>query len=119
MSEENTKYCPYCGVQIEKKYAACPNCGKLQPALDGVEYIHAKPRKNPLLAAVLSLLITGTGQIYVGRIWRGVSYLLVILAVSFVPEEVISFDMMMVIGVIVSVISAIDAYYLAKNINKQ
>jgi TM2 domain-containing membrane protein YozV len=114
MSEEKTKYCPYCGVQIEKKYATCPSCGKPQPAIDGVEHAPSRPRKNPLLAAVLSLIITGTGQIYVGKVWRGVAYLLVVLAVSFIPEDIISFEMMMGIGVIISVISAIDAYYLAK-----
>jgi TM2 domain-containing membrane protein YozV len=116
MSEENTKYCPYCGVQIEKKYPICPNCGKAQPIIEGVSAAVVKPKKNPLLAAVLSLIITGTGQIYVGRIWRGVAYLLIVLAVSFIPEDIISFEMMMVIGVIISVISAIDAYYLAKAI---
>jgi TM2 domain-containing membrane protein YozV len=118
MSEDNTKYCPYCGVQIEKKYDTCPNCGKPQPAIDGVERVITKPKKNPLIAALLSLIITGTGQIYVGKVWRGVAYLAVVLAVSFVPEDIISFEMMMGIGVVISIISAIDAYYLAKATNQ-
>ncbi len=118
MSEEKTKYCPYCGVQIENKYTICPNCGKPQPPIDGVKPAPSKREKNPLLAALFSLIITGTGQIYVGKLWRGVAYLGVVLIISFIPEDIISFEQMMIIGVIISIISAVDAYLLAKAINR-
>ncbi len=53
----------------------CPSCGKTQPPLDGIVVAQKKPKKNPLLALILSLLITGAGQIYLGRVLRGLLFL--------------------------------------------
>jgi TM2 domain-containing membrane protein YozV len=118
MSEEKTKFCPYCGVQIEKKYTICPNCGKPQPQIEGVDQIHTHPRKNVLLAVILSLLITGSGQIYLGRIARGLFFLGLVLLVSILLERILTFDELMIIGVALSIISAWDAYRLAIKINE-
>ena len=118
MSEEKTKYCPYCGVQIDKKYSICPSCGKPQPQIDGVERAHTPSRKNPLIAAFLSLLITGSGQIYIGRVSRGLCYLGLVLLISVVLDGILTFDELMILGVIVSIISAFDAYLLAKAMNR-
>ena len=35
----------------------------------------SSPRKNPVLAGALSLLVPGAGQIYLGRVWRGITLL--------------------------------------------
>jgi TM2 domain-containing membrane protein YozV len=118
MSEEKTKYCPYCGVQIDHKYAVCPNCGKTQPQIDGVDRVRAPPRKTPMLAAILSLLITGSGQIYLGRVGRGLCFLGVVLLVSILLDGILTFDELMIIGLSLSVISAWDAYRLARKINQ-
>ena len=118
MSEEKTKYCPYCGVQIDRKYTVCPNCGKPQPSIDGVVLQHAAQRKNPLIAGLLSLLITGAGQIYLGKIGRGLIYLSLVLLVGIVLDGILPFDQLMIFGVIVSIVSAVDAYLMAKAINR-
>jgi TM2 domain-containing membrane protein YozV len=118
MSEEKTKYCPYCGVQIDRKYTVCPNCGKPQPSIEGVVPARvASQRKNPLIAGLLSLIITGAGQIYLGKISRGLVYLGLVLLISIALDGIISFDEMMILGVIVSIISAVDAYLIAKAMN--
>jgi hypothetical protein len=75
LSEEKTKYCPYCGTQIDYKYTVCPSCGKTQPMIEGTAVVQSKPKKNPLLALILSLLITGAGQIYLGHRLRGLLFL--------------------------------------------
>ena len=118
MSEEKTKYCPYCGVQIDRKYIVCPNCGKPQPTIDGAVLLHAAQRKNPLIAGLLSLIITGAGQIYLGKISRGLIYLGLVLLVGIALDGVLTFDQLMVVGVIVSIVSAVDAYLMAKAINR-
>ena len=117
MSEEKTKYCPYCGVQIDYKYTTCPSCGKLQPKIDGIVPIHAVKKKNPALAATLSLLITGAGQIYLGRIGRGILFLGTVLLLGYLLEDILTFDQLMIVGIAFSLISAWDAYNIAKNIN--
>jgi len=118
MSEEKTKYCPYCGVQIDRKYIVCANCGKPQPPIDGVVFPHAAQRKNPLIAGLLSLIITGAGQIYLGKISRGLIYLGLVLLVGIALDGILTFDQLMIVGVIVSIVSAVDAYLMAKAINR-
>lgn len=118
MSEEKIKYCPYCGVQIDYKYTICPSCGKPQPKIEGIPPTHAVKRKNPALAAVLSLLITGAGQIYLGRVLRGVFFLGTVLLLGYLLEDILTFDELMIVGIAFSVISAWDAYSIAKKINE-
>jgi TM2 domain-containing membrane protein YozV len=84
MSEDKTKFCPYCGTQIDYKYTVCPSCGKPQPAIEGIVVVRSKPKKNPLLALILSLVLTGAGQIYLGRILRGLLFLGSVLLIVFV-----------------------------------
>jgi len=118
MSEEKTKYCPYCGTQIEYRYGVCPSCGKLQPTIEGIERVQVRKVKNPLLALFLSLLITGTGQIYLGRVGRGLFFLISILLLGILLEGVLTFDQLMLVGLVISVISAWDAYKIANEINR-
>lgn len=118
MSQEKTKYCPYCGVQIDYKYTTCPSCGKPQPKMEGITPIHVVQRKNPALAAALSLLITGAGQIYLGRVGRGILFLGTVLLLGFLLEGILTFDELMIVGVAFSIISAWDAYNIAKRINE-
>ncbi|MFH1054527.1 MAG: hypothetical protein V1744_00365 [Candidatus Altiarchaeota archaeon] len=69
--------------------------------------------KNPWLAAALSLLIAGLGQLYVGRVWRAVGFLVLDLATGYVyvnMNEQVGFTLNMA----VTVISVVDAYRLAK-----
>ena len=66
-------------------------------------------RKEPWLAAILSLLIGGVGQIYCGRVARGMVFLIIDLILWFT-----------IFGALVwGVIAAIDAYNIAKDINYQ
>ena len=128
MSEEKTKYCPYCGVQIEEKYLVCPNCGKQQPPIYGMKNIQVRPQKNPMLAAVLSFMLPGLGQIYLGRVVRGLCYLGLVFILSILPGPGLKFDLSLLelmfdapflVSVIISIVSTWDAYRLGKEINQQ
>ena len=118
MTEEKTKFCPYCGVQIDYRYTTCPSCGKPQPPIDGVALPRVVGKKNPLLAAVLSLLITGAGQIYLGRVWRGLAFLVGVLLLGILFDGILTLDELMIVGVVLSIVSAWDAYRLATEINR-
>jgi len=118
MSEEKTKFCPYCGVQIDYKYTTCPSCGKLQPPIDVVAQKRVVGKKTPILAAVLSLLITGSGQIYLGRVRRGLIFLGSVLLLGILLDDILNFNTLMIIGLVFSVISALDAYRIASEINR-
>jgi TM2 domain-containing membrane protein YozV len=118
MSEEKTKFCPYCGAQIEYKYLICPSCGKTQPLIEGIAPQRSVGKKNALLAAILSLLITGAGQIYLGRFWRGLAFLVTVLLLGILFDGILTIDEIMIIGVVFSIVSAWDAYRIANEINR-
>lgn len=75
-------------------------------------------RRNPLYAAVLSFLIAGVGQLYLGRYLR---------AAVFLSLEVLTGVLYLyyaeglgaVLNIAVSVYAAFDAYRLAVRMNKE
>jgi hypothetical protein len=76
--------------------------------------------KNIWLAVVLSFLITGLGQYYLGARRRAVAFFGGTLLVGAVLSYILSQDQIVGFGVIMAIISAIDAYQLGmgKRISK-
>ena len=81
MIETSFRFCPECGEELEGSPRYCPSCGAelggrggSRAGVTGVVQV-AVGTKSPGLAAVLSFLISGLGQIYVGRIGRGIAIL--------------------------------------------
>jgi TM2 domain-containing membrane protein YozV len=70
--------CPECGKEVSNAAVACPSCG--HPIAGPVQvYASAPIRKwSPGVAAVLSLVIPGAGQIYKGQIANGVAWLIIV-----------------------------------------
>jgi TM2 domain-containing membrane protein YozV/RNA polymerase subunit RPABC4/transcription elongation factor Spt4 len=60
------KYCQHCGNDIDAKAEVCPHCG-----------VRAKSSAlgQPGIAAVLSLLWVGLGQIYNGEVLKGILFM--------------------------------------------
>ncbi len=69
--ESKTKYCSNCRALIDEKAEICPKCGVriLFPQV-------YQQKKSGALAAILSAIIPGVGQIYCGRGSRGIGFLL-------------------------------------------
>lgn len=114
-----TKFCSSCGNQIDVRAEICPKCGVRQiqnqapPPL--VQPIIVANRKSEGLAAVLSFIIPGLGQIYNGEIGKGIAIIIgsVILWMFFwllIP---------LLILLIIYIWSIYDAYKTAQNINQQ
>ena len=116
-------FCPSCGKEVQTGASFCPSCGKsllVQGApVGGVPIAQPQPltqpiqKKNEGLAAVLSFLFTGLGQIYNGQIAKGI--LFVVVGVVFAGL------IFVLIGIILYPIFWIyniyDAYTTAKKIN--
>jgi hypothetical protein len=90
----DAKFCEYCGTRLSatllqtEEMAQSPQ----QPRRDAPQYGQQVqypsnqqpsyvprnqprlPRKSPVVSAILSLLIAGLGQIYLGRFWRGAAW---------------------------------------------
>jgi hypothetical protein len=112
MTQEKTKYCHTCGAMIPYYDRYCPACNAQQPNLPGMQPIKEKSQKKIWIAVILSLLVTGLGQFYLGARRRALVFfggtLMGGVILSSLPQNQI-----MTFGVIMAIISAYDAYQLA------
>ena len=95
------KYCLNCGKEIAKEAEICPNCGIR------VSSIKQKKTSSPGIAAVLSFLWIGLGQIYNGQIGKGFLLMIgfIILCITLIGIP---------IAIILWIYSIINAYSIAK-----
>ncbi len=75
-------FCITCGNKISSRATACPHCG--EPIQKGeVSPLSSKPSPtntwNPGIAALLSLLLPGAGQMYKGQVGTGIVWLVLTL----------------------------------------
>src|SRR5262245_49069979 len=70
--------CPECGRDVSSAAASCPHCG--HPITRPVAATTAEPQAkwSPGIAAVLSLVIPGAGQMYKGKVGIGLVWLVAV-----------------------------------------
>lgn len=104
-AEKKTKFCTNCGSEIDSKAEICPKCGVRQPGGMGFA-----GEKNPVIAALLSFLIVGLGQVYAGKPKRGI-----VLFVASVVFVIAGFLVVPVLAALACWIGSIyDAYKIAE-----
>ena len=69
-----------------------------------------KPQKNPVVALILSLILSGLGQFYNGQYLKGILLLF---------AELVGFALFIIPGIIVWIFGMYDAYTSAKKINEE
>lgn len=81
--------CPECGKDVSDVARSCPSCGYPISPPPAQTPSQASGREwNPGVAAVLSLVIPGAGQIYKGQLANGLTWLVFVIlgyALSVVP----------------------------------
>lgn len=109
-NEEGTKECPYCAETIKWKARKCRFCGEF---LDGDRQRHQQTTnvKDPVLAAVLSFVMPGLGQIYCGFLANGLVGMIICVPFYWVgvltASKTIAF---LVIALALHVVIIFDAY---------
>ncbi len=79
-------FCQWCGKEVQQGASFCSNCGKSLSQLPVSSptpyrpYAYPGPvayskRKDEGIAAVLSFLFTGLGQVYNGQIGKGIVFI--------------------------------------------
>lgn len=121
-------FCPRCGKLVQEDALYCPNCGATltqqpQPTQSPIP-TYAQPRplrgpKNEWLAVVLSFLISGLGQMYVGRIKRGLTILFRGIVISLLLPEDLPEGLILLPLIIYDMWNTYDAYSLAKKYNQE
>lgn len=71
--------------------------------------------RSPLLAAILSLIVAGLGQIYNGQITKGVIFIVLQLINTALTAVLIGWILMPIVGLW----AMIDAYLVARNNNER
>ena len=104
------KYCPDCGAELVNPDAEiCPNCGGRLKPVPATEQ-----KKNPVIALILSIIVTGLGQIYNDQLGKGILYFVIALICGLL--------IMVLIGIILFpiwwIIGIVDAYKTAELINQ-
>jgi len=107
-----TKYCANCGSIIDEKAEICPECGVRQPGSTTYQQ-PVYQQKNPGVAAVLSALWVGIGQIYNGEIVKGIILIIVYIVSVLLIYLIIGF----ITTPILWIFGIYDAYNTAKKIN--
>ncbi|NTV00303.1 MAG: zinc-ribbon domain-containing protein [Methanoregulaceae archaeon] len=97
-------YCPNCGAELQYKEAEiCPSCGvRIRPP-------EPARKKEPVLAALLSFIFAGSGQVYNGELGKGI----LILAGTIIGAFVF-----LIPGIIVWVFGMYYAYTSSEKMNK-
>ncbi len=94
----NVNFCHNCGSKITGNFKFCPNCGQeLNAKVSKSPKTVTSSEKNILLAIILSVILPGLGQIYLGLDRKGaifliayvVSAILILLLIGFLLCAVI------------------------------
>lgn len=127
----DAKFCEYCGTRVDstllqpEEVAPSPQQPRYDTPQNGQQVQYSSyqqpsyvpgnqpklPRKSPVISAILSLLIAGLGQIYLGRFWRGAGWFIVGIILGIASGGVLA--------IFVWIGAAIDSYFLAKNYNRK
>jgi TM2 domain-containing membrane protein YozV len=67
--------CPWCQAEINTTAMKCRHCGEFVKQSAAMAHAPPGPRKSPGIAALLSLVIPGAGQMYRERIFTGFAWL--------------------------------------------
>ena len=68
--EKNFNHCANCGFKLLDSYKFCPNCGK------NIETLQKPANKSVITTIILSIILPGLGQFYLGLDNKGAKFLI-------------------------------------------
>ena len=86
--EENYRKCPYCAEEINKEAIKCKHCGEIldndirisrNQANQPIIQPYRERKWSPGIAALLSFVIPGAGQMYKGKIGTGIFWFIIVI----------------------------------------
>lgn len=108
VSGREMKFCQHCGARIYVEAEICPNCGVRVKTIP----VYTE-KKSSGIAAVLSFLFTGLGQIYNGQIGKGIAFMII----GFILAGTILILIGFILYPLFWIYTIYDAYSTAEKIN--
>jgi hypothetical protein len=125
-------YCPQCGAENKASSSFCIKCGT--PIRPFPIYVPGSPgggpvqpgSKNPVVAALINIVLPGIGEIYCRQYLRGLVFVIPYVVFVALFFSMVQYDWwgnvyynywLLVPGWILFACSAVDSYYLAKGID--
>jgi TM2 domain-containing membrane protein YozV len=127
-------YCRYCGNELVSDAIFCNRCGRSvfdtapapanPPVYPSYGFIPYYPRKDPLVALLLGLILGlfglwGIGHIYIGQTLKGLILLVVGVVLGFLLLFSGLFIFIFLIGLVIWLWQAFDAYRAAEEYNRR
>ena len=115
-----TKFCVHCGESIDYYSELCIKCG-IQQTVQIHYTASAATRnsssKNPVLAAILNVLIIGLGHLYLGKFMRGLGLFVTSSIIGAITFILAGNDAMYAITIVLWLFAGYDGYNQAKRYN--
>lgn len=109
------KFCSNCGFKMDKNIKFCPECGTSTTGVPQTSNSAVSSSdKNSVLAAILSFLIIGLGQIYLGLTKRGLILLVAAIVAGILTLVVVGWILWFVIWIY----AIYDAYNSAEKMKQ-
>ena len=110
-----TKFCSNCGFEMDINMKFCPECGV---STDGQlthnnSQVVFNSNKSPALAAILSFLIIGLGQVYLGLTKKGIILFILAIVSGILTAIFIGF----ILWLLVWIYAIYDGYNSANKLN--
>lgn len=106
-------YCTKCGSYNENGSRFCSSCGQpLDGAMTGSFNRVQVFQKSMGIAILLSLFIPGAGQMYTGKVARGL--IVLVLSIVFLMTYILA-----IVSLVLWIYSLVDSYNLVKSWNEQ
>lgn len=111
----SNKFCQNCGSEVTAQQEVCTKCGvRLLGGIAGFQGTGGKmispsqPPKNPAVATILSCLIAGVGQMYLGQVLKGLVILLGGVVLAIITGGLA--------GIPIWIAAMVDAYMIGKKL---
>ena len=115
-----TKFCVHCGESIDYYSELCIKCG-IQQTVQIHHTVSAATRnsssKNPVLAAILNVLIMGLGHLYLGNFMRGLGLFVTSSIIGAITFIFAGNDARYAITIVLWLFAGYDGYDQAKRYN--
>ena len=122
-TQEGSRFCKHCGATTAAAGTSMPAPPPPRPVYTAAQQVYQEPLKNEGIAALASVILPGAGQIYVGKVKKGIILLVGAVVCSLIATMLgwilfVFWFLAYIPSVAIWAWAIYDAYNLAKTYNQ-